>query len=263
MRVDSTSRAPTGSLGAPSPEATQSDMGPEAFMRLLVTQIRNQDPMKPMDTQAMMQQLTQLSSVERLVAIDGRLQSLQVASAAVANTQATDLVGRVVEADTSHLDLGDLGSASGAYSLDAPAQNVQVTVRDAQGRVVQTLPLGANGAGPHVFTWDGNDDNGQRAAAGRYTITVQATDADGHPISSRMSIRGPVSRVTYEGGYPSLHIGDTAVMMGDVRSIEGPPAPPPPASSTSSSGAAVSSGAAAAAYTAATTASAPITGVVR
>ena len=259
MRVDSTSRASAGSLGAPTTEGTPSNLGPEAFMWLLVTQIRNQDPMKPMDTQEMMQQLTQLSSVERLVAIDGRLQSLEVANAAMANTQATDLVGRVVEADTSHLNLGELGSSTGSFSLEGPAQNVEVTIRDAQGNVVRTLPLGAASAGPRTFTWDGDDDNGQRVAAGQYTISVSATDGNGHPVASRLTVRGTVRSVSYEGGYPTLHVGDTAVMMGDVRSIEGPPAPSPATSTATTT----SASSAAAAYTAAAASSSPLAGIVR
>jgi len=218
MRVDGSNQSTTA-LGAPTTQSTRTDLDPQSFMRLLITQIRHQDPLQPMDTQAMMTQLTQLTEVERLTAIDGRLQSLQIATGAVANTQAADLVGRTVEADTSHLDLGDLGPARGNFQLGGAAAHVTVTIRGANGQTVRTLELGPHAAGPFPFEWDGFDTNGTRAPSDRYSIQVAATDADGRPVTTETRVRGPVQSVRYDGGYPALEIGGTDVMMGDVRSV--------------------------------------------
>lgn len=233
MQVNGSSQTSVSTLGAPQTDNTSTNLGPDAFMRLLVTQVRNQDPMQPMDTTAMMAQLTQLTEVERLVAIDGRLQNLQISSLGIANAQAADLVGRTVEADTSQMTLLDGGAATGTFELTGASQTTRVEIRDAEGRLVRTLDLGAQGRGTRTFTWDGLDDSGNRADPGRYRISVTAADADGHAVETRTRIRGPVGAVRYEDGYPELVIGEAEVLMGDVRSVE--PAPSRAASTASTS----------------------------
>jgi flagellar basal-body rod modification protein FlgD len=223
------------SLGAPATQSTQSNLGPDAFMRLLVTQIKNQDPAKPMDTTEMMAQLSQMTQVERLVAIDQRLQSLQVANAAIANTQAVDLVGTTVEADTSRMILNDLGPGQGAFQLDGAAATVKVEIRDDNGDLVRTLELGPQASGTKTFDWDGNTDEGERAPSGRYSISVTAKTGEGMPVTTRTSIRGPVHSISYADGYPALSIGDAEVLMGDVRNVSSS-ASYPTTSSGSSSG---------------------------
>lgn len=225
MQIDGSRGASGATLGAPDVQATQSDMGPDAFMRLLVTQIRNQDPLEPMDTSQMMQQMTQLTEVERLVAIDGRLQSMQMGLAGIANSGAADLVGRTVSASTGNVVLGEIGSANGAFDLQGRSASTRVEIRDGQGHVVRTLDLGAQGPGMRSFTWDGQDDMGTRAPPGRYSISVTALDAEGAAVDARTEIRGVVRAVRYDGGFPILDVNGVDVIMGDVRSIEAGPAP--------------------------------------
>lgn len=249
-----------GALGGITSESTSSTMGPDAFLRLLVTQIRNQDPMEPMDTDAMMGQLTQLTEVERLVAIDGRLETLGIATAGIANSSASDLLGRYVEADTSHLLLSEGGSTEGAFQLTTGAASTSVEIRDASGNVVRTLALGPHAAGAAHFTWDGRDETGASMPSGRYSVTVHATDSDGRVVGVELAARGTVDAVSYEGGYPSLTIGGSEVVLGDVRRVGS--APPrstgaPGASAAAATAAAAASAATSAASAATTTAAAP------
>jgi flagellar basal-body rod modification protein FlgD len=230
MEVSNRSTAASAAaLGGPSATTTSNSLGPDAFLRLLVTQIRNQDPMQPMDTEGMMSQLTQLTSVERLVAIDDRLATLSVATAGIGNSQAADLVGQVVEADTSSLSLVEGEATRGTFELPAAAENVNVEIRDENGRLVQTLSLGAKGPGACPFTWDGRTEDGSLAEPGRYRVSVRATTAAGNALDASMRVRGRVDAIHYDAGYPELSIGGFDVMMGDVRSVEGTPAPLVPA----------------------------------
>ena len=215
----SATRSPSSGLGAPTAESSSGPLDPASFMRLLVAQIRNQDPLQPMDTTAMMTQLTQLTQVERLVAIDGRLLDLSVATASVANAQAADLAGRTVEADTSQLLVSEGSVSAGAFELDRAASQVRVEIRDASGLVVRTLELGPETAGPVRFEWDAHDEHGGRVSPGRYRISVVAADADGNEVDARTAIRGVVDAVSYEHGYPELEIGGAHVLLGDVRSV--------------------------------------------
>lgn len=220
----STSRTNAG-LGAPTSQSSQSGLDGESFLRLLVAQIRHQDPLQPMDTTQMMSQLTQLTSVERLVAIDDRLGELSVATASVANAQATDLVGRTVEADTSQVLLSDTGSATGTFELEGASASTRVEIRDGHGTLVRTVDVGAKAAGQVTFTWDGDDEVGNRMAAGRYRISVVATDAEGRPVDASTRLRGAVDAISYENGYPELRIDEARVLLGDVRSVEETPTP--------------------------------------
>lgn len=221
-----TDRTSATSLGSPTATgATGSTFDSQSFMRLLIAQIQHQDPLQPMDASQMTQQLTSLTQVERLVSIDSQIGSLSIATASVANAQATDLVGRDVEADTSRMLLNDGTAANGTFVLPSAAATCSVDIRDSQGRVVRTIDVGAAQAGPVHFTWDGHDTGGNRADAGSYTITVHATNADGGAIDASTRVHGVVGSITYENGYPELDIEGTHVMLGDVRSVGEPPAP--------------------------------------
>lgn len=222
MEID-TQRSGANALGGNTATGPTTDFDRDAFMQLLVTQIRNQDPMDPMDTRDMMAQLAQLTSVEHLIGIEDRLGTLQVASASIANAQAADFVGKTVEADTSQLRLEDAGTSPGAFNLGARAENVTVTIRDSEGRVVRTMELGSLGAGPQRFQWNGENDNGARVSAGTYRIEVQAMDDEGNPVDAQTRLRGTVTGISYEGGYPSLLLdGEHRVLMGDVREVSAP-----------------------------------------
>lgn len=224
MEIDP-SHTGANALGGNGVDNAETDLDRSAFMRLLVTQIRNQDPMDPMDTRDMMTQLTQLTSVEHLIGIEERIGTLQVASASIANAQVAGFVGKVVTADTSQLRLDDAGAAAGAYELDGHAAEVTVTIRDAEGRVVRTLELGDTYPGSRGYTWDGNDDAGQRLPPGRYRVEISAADEEGTPVPVHTRVRGTVTGVSYEDGYPELLVGEHRVLMGDVREVSDPVAP--------------------------------------
>lgn len=223
----STDRTSATSLGSPTAQTGTTTFDSQSFMRLLIAQIQHQDPLQPMDASQMTQQLTQLTSVERLVSIDGQLGSLSVATASVANAQAADLVGHTVTADTSHVLLSDGTPGTGSFELPSAATNASVEIRDARGNVVRTLDVGASPEGTVPFTWDGHDESGNRCAAGSYSIAVHASDADGNPIDATTRVSGVVSAITYEAGYPELTIAGAHVMLGDVRSVGPVPAPAP------------------------------------
>jgi len=189
-------------------------------MRLLVTQIRNQDPMDPMDTTQMMSQLTELTSVEHLIGIRDGLGNLEVASASIANAQVADFVGKTVTADTSTLRVDDTGPISGAFQLDGRAEEVTVTIRDASGEVVRSMELGDTFAGSQGYTWDGNNNLGERVDPGRYRVEISAIDSEGAPVSVDTRVQGRVTSISYADGYPELILdGEHRVAMGDVREV--------------------------------------------
>lgn len=191
----------------------------DAFLKLLVTQLENQDPLDPMDSREMITQLSELSSVEYLMGIERKLGSLELAGAGSANTEAASLVGKEVVVDGSGMSYDGAGAATASYTLPAAASSVSVTVRNAAGEVVNVAELGARGAGQHDFNWDGSTAAGGRGEPGNYRISVAAVDQNGQSLVTSTDVRGVVQSVSYENGFPELRIGSTSALLGDVRSI--------------------------------------------
>ncbi|HEX4353141.1 MAG TPA: FlgD immunoglobulin-like domain containing protein [Polyangiales bacterium] len=203
----------------PAPVNPSSDMGSDTFLKLLVAQLQNQDPMSPMQSQDMVAQLAQLSSVQKLSDVDDKLTQLQTINTTGNTMQSTGLIGKTITADTSKLDLGDTGSANAQYQLGQAAASVNVNVRDSNGSVVRTMTLEAAAAGQQKFTWDGNSDAGTRAATGSYTFDVTAKNTQGSPVSASTEASGLVTEVTYENGAPEVVVGGAHIPLADVTSI--------------------------------------------
>jgi flagellar basal-body rod modification protein FlgD len=212
----------TNGLGAPTASAVQRDLpglGRDAFMKLLVAQLKNQDPNAPTDYKEMVTQLAQLTSVEQLVTMSNRLANVEVGLASIANAQSADLAGKAVQAEVKGVWLGDQGTANVPFTLEARASKVTITIRDANGRVVRRQELGDTFPGTRAWTWDGRSDAGDRLPAGRYRIEVAAEASTGTPVGVSTRISGRVDQVSFRNGYPELVVGEARVLLGDVVSI--------------------------------------------
>jgi flagellar basal-body rod modification protein FlgD len=195
-------------------------LGKDAFMKLLVAELKQQDPMDPMKAREMVGQLADLSTVEKLTGIDDKLTTLQNISAASSGISNAGLIGRRVEADTKNLTLGASGGASGGvYNLNDNAETVTVKVRDAAGNVVKNFDQGSQKLGPQALKWDGTTDAGARAPSGMYSFEITAKAAGGRPVVATTKVSGLVTSVTYENGTPEVVVGTSHVPLGDVTTI--------------------------------------------
>lgn len=174
----------------------------ETFLRLLTTQLQNQDPLSPMDTERFTSQLVQFSSVEQALKTNRQLEQLVSLTRTSAASAALTMVGRQVRVDGSRM-LVDRQGGSTVYALPEQAANVTVRIFDADGRLVHSA-AGQTAAGPHRFLWDGKLLDGGRAAAGLYRIAVEALDAQGRPIAATLE-----RTATIEG----LETRDSAVVL--------------------------------------------------
>lgn len=195
-------------------------LGKEDFMKLLIAQLKNQDPNAPVDAKEFVTQLSQLTSVEQLTNMSTQLKNLQMATTSMVNTQASSFVGKQIEANGSKLYLGDSGIASSAVNLTAPADKLTVTIRNDTGEIVNTVEMGKGKIGLTPFEWDGKTSDGSRAPAGTYTMTPEAKDLAGKIVPSTAQITGIVNKVTYEQGFPELVVGDARVALANITSIK-------------------------------------------
>jgi len=188
------------------------------FLTLLVTQLRNQDPLNPMDNAQMTTQLAQISTVDGIERLNATLQALMESSNDSEAVQAAELVGRGVLVPGSGLRMLQ-GTAVGGVELAEPADQVKVTIQDANGIALRTLNLGPQDAGTVSFKWDGKADNGTPAVDGAYRIAVEAVRGDAKVSATALEL-GVVSSVTRTSQGARLNLGTLgAFKLADIRQI--------------------------------------------
>jgi flagellar basal-body rod modification protein FlgD len=200
------------------------ELGKDAFLKLLTTQMQYQDPLNPLEGIEFTQQLAQFTSLEQLYNISDSFNSMNMAIQAQNNFRAMDLVGKHVKAATNEISLkgGDL-KAGGVFSLDSDAASVMVNISNQDGRLVRTLDLGPLAAGEHELEWDGKDAKGNNLEDGAYSFEVLAVNPQGEEIGVKSHVEGQVSGVTFdEGGVPLLSLDGVQVTLLDVLEITAP-----------------------------------------
>ncbi|HEY0847043.1 MAG TPA: flagellar hook assembly protein FlgD [Noviherbaspirillum sp.] len=194
------------------------DAAQDRFMTLLVTQMRNQDPLNPLDNAQVTSQLAQLSTVTGIDKLNATMQSLMGSYQTSQSLQAASMIGHGVLVPGSRVNLVD-GKAILGVELADPADNVQVRILDSSGRPIHTMDLGSQRAGLVPMAWDGTTDSGAAAADGQYTFEVTATRGGERTTATALSF-GTVSSVSTNAQGVKLTlpgIGD--VNMADVRQI--------------------------------------------
>jgi flagellar basal-body rod modification protein FlgD len=209
--------------------ASKTALDKDAFLKLLMAQIQNQDPLKPMEGTAFVSQLATFSMVEQSIAQSGKLDTLSIQMRGIANNDAAGLVGKDVTIHGKGFAFDGSMPATSSVSFDKAATKATATIKDAEGNIVRKLELGPKAAGACALTWDGKDDSGTMLAAGNYRVEVTAEDATGNPISTTQSVRGRVTSVSYEKGYPEMVL-DSGVRapVSDLVSVDAPTTSLPP-----------------------------------
>ena len=187
------------------------------FLTLLTTQLKNQDPTSPMDSNAFTQQLVMYSQVEQQINTNTNLKSLISQGSSNAAAMTTGYLGKKVSVTNGQASLTN-GSATWSYNLKAMAATTQLTIADANGRTVYA-GTGATASGNNTFTWDGKDINGNQLPDGTYTLTVTAADSAGNTVTSSVASAGTVTQIDMTGAAPKLIIGNMEVNLGDIAAV--------------------------------------------
>lgn len=190
----------------------------DRFLKLLVTQLKNQDPMNPMENAELTMQLAQMSTVEGVNKLNGSLDALNAQFRASQVIQGASLVGHQVLAEGDYLFLAN-GAAVGGVSLDGKADSVKVGIFDTNGNLVKTLDLGKQDEGLVRFVWDGKDTGGNLLANGDYSFQVAAT-AGGKDVVATSYALGQVMSVALKDGTMEVEVSGLGNMdMGQIRQI--------------------------------------------
>ena len=217
--VNSISQSVLDSMnGAGATAKSDTQEAQDRFMKLLVTQMQNQDPLNPMDNAQVTSQLAQLSTVTGIDKLNSTLESLMGSYQTSQSLEAANMIGHGILAAGSTISLTD---SQGLMGVEFPqdVDSATVTIKDASGNVVQTMDLGAQSAGTLPLLWDGTKADGTTAADGNYTFTVNSS-LTGNAVTSNPLQFGVVTTVSTGSDGVKINVpGLGAVSFTDIRQI--------------------------------------------
>ena len=191
------------------------------FLTLLTTQLKNQDPLSPMDATQFTQQLVQFSAVEQQINGNKKLDEL-IGLQSTANAYgAVGFVGTTIAADSDDVPLQD-GKAKFDYTIEKTGGAATLKILDASGNVVMLKQVDAT-VGTHPVEWDGTDYFGNQLPDGKYTVAVSYTDQNtGKAVDATITSYGKVDQAVIADGKVYLKMGDVSVPLEDVLRISKP-----------------------------------------
>ena len=196
-------------------------MGKEDFLTLLVTQLRHQDPLNPVDSVQFTSQLAQFSSLEQLFGVNDSLAGIQNSLSSRDQGNVLDYIGKSVRTNDSTIAVKNGETDAGVYVLDARA-DVTAFILDPRGREVRQIRCGWQDAGEQKLEWDGRDNDGLAAGDGVYAFEVVALDKNGQDAAREASFTGKVTGVTYERGEPYLMVGNRLITPDRIVEVKEP-----------------------------------------
>lgn len=203
----------------------------ETFLTLLTSQLKNQDPLSPVDSNEFTAQLTQMAGVEQQLLTNDLLKSLVEAQGGGGLASAANYIGKEATAAWSATKFTD-GEARWSYEVAPKAASVKLEVLDGTGKVVWSGDAPDNTTGVHDFTWDGDATTGADGKDGQvYTLRVVAKDSAGGKIDAQVLTRGRITGVEMYDGEAFLTVGNSILPLSTVIALEEARSatPPPPA----------------------------------
>ena len=218
--VSGTTTPPAGSSTGSSTNglASQQIAGNfQTFLQLLTTQLQNQNPLDPLDTNQFTQQLVEFASVEQQLNTNSSLQTLVSLQQTAQSTQALQFVGKtaVVNGNTNSLT-----NSSATWDLNIPSNsNVTLSIANSAGQTVYSGTFSANAGNNQPFTWNGQGSDGTQWPDGQYTLTATAADASGTSVGVTTQVQGVVSSVDLTQSPPLLTIGGQTYTVNQIQRI--------------------------------------------
>lgn len=190
----------------------------DRFLTLLVAQMKNQDPLNPLDNAEVTSQMAQLSTVQGIEDMNATLDALAASMGVNQMAQAANLIGSAVLVPGDSISPAELENVMG-FELSRPADKVTVDIFDAAGGAVRSLDLGPREDGVNLLAWDGLTGSGEAAPDGAYTFKINATQG-GEQVDSTALHLGLVNSVSQNSQGVQLNLADNeSVTYADIRQI--------------------------------------------
>jgi flagellar basal-body rod modification protein FlgD len=205
--------------------ATSNDiLGKDQFLKLLISQLQNQNPLEPMNDQEYVAQMAQFSSLEQLQNMNSSLsQNMQynmLLSQTINNTMATSLIGKQITADSDSVGIISGSGADITFTSAGFAPSGTITITDESGAVVRSLQVSSLQSGDNSIYWNGKDDLGNNVVSGDYTYQVNLKNTDGQTITVSNYRTGTVDSVKYVGGQAYLLVDGAYISLSQVREVK-------------------------------------------
>lgn len=214
---DTTSASALFSSGTGNATRTGSEETQDRFLNLLVAQMKNQDPLNPLDNAQVTSQMAQLSTVQGIEKMNDSLQALAAGMGSNQVAQAASLIGHGILVPGDKLGPAEGENAFG-FELTLPADKVTVTISDAAGQPLRNIDLGSKQSGVNVLAWDGLTDSGIAAPSGQYSFTINALQG-GQEVGATALNMGMVSSVSQGSQGLRLNMGSGSAGYADIRQI--------------------------------------------
>ena len=206
----------------------KSILGKDDFMKLMIQQLKHQDPLNPMESQEFASQLAQFSSLEQLSnlnsAVRESIDANYLLSQSINNTMTATLIGKDVKYDGNKVTNTGENSASFGYTLPSNVDQVTVNIYDANGKVVRVMENQNNTQGDHKLSWDFTDNNGEKLPEGDYTIEVKIKDEGSESMNVNVFQYGSITGVRFTDQGTKILINGKEFLLSDIVEILNPTA---------------------------------------
>jgi flagellar basal-body rod modification protein FlgD len=211
----------TGSTGS-TPATNGTTLGGTDFLTLMLAQLKNQDPTSPVDSNAFLTQLAQLSEVQGITSLNTQFGALSSSLTSNQALQASSLLGHQALVNSSTANLSSGGTVTGAVNVPQTTSQVVLNISDASGALVGQINLGAQSAGLTSFSWNGTEGNGSKAPAGTYTLSAQYAGAVSGSTAATTLVNGTIESVSMGAGSTGLTVnvaGIGSVPFSNVQQV--------------------------------------------
>lgn len=199
----------------------QGALGQDEFLKLLITQLKNQDPLNPLESVDFTAQLAQFSSLEQLFKVSDHLDAIKTSLLLQEGDQLVQYLGKSVKSAGNILAVQDGAISPASFRLKADGE-VRVSIYSADGSLVRNLEMGRRKAGDHPVSWDGKDGDGKPVAEGNYLFEVEGVDMNGQPVACQTYVAGEVTGVRHESGKSFLLVGERQLLPDSIVEINQP-----------------------------------------
>lgn len=193
------------------------------FLKLMLTQMKYQDPTTPLESHEMAAQLAQFTSLEQMQNMNTNIENMVKGQKPNAQFQALQFIGKSIESDASNIyrNEGDTNHEI-RFGLGKDAQEVEVNIKNADGDIVKSYLLNDLKKGQNSLSWNGFNKDDKPARLGNYTVEVNAKDNNGGKVVTNLKVEGTITGVNYTAQGPLLMVGNQSVPMSEVRKISSP-----------------------------------------
>lgn len=200
--------------------AGDQNMDKNAFMKLMLTQMKNQDPTNPIQAHEMAAQLAAFTSVEQLQNLNSTIQDMKKEQSPLVNFEALNFIGKSASGDSSEiLRQKDDKTHELKFNLPKDASTVSLKIRNSAGETVRVLDLKELKAGANSISWNGQDERGVDAPPDKYQMFIEAKDKMDHKMLAETKFDGTITGVNFSAQGPILIVGNQSIALADVKKI--------------------------------------------